>query len=167
MKETLTKETLEQLFTLDKVTGKLYWKVKPANGAFIGKEAGTLHTATGYRVVKISNKAYKSHRVIWCMLTGSWPKEEIDHTNGVKDDNRPENLREVTRAQNTCNCADYKNNKSGRRGVNWDKNSGKWKAQITLQGKRKHLGLFIDLEEAHEVYKQAAASHNKEYRRML
>ena len=65
-----------------------------------GKEVGYLDKSTGYRYVEINGISYYSHRLIWFMHYGTWPKGQIDHINGIKDDNRIENLREATASEN-------------------------------------------------------------------
>jgi len=79
---------------------------------------------------------------------------ETDHINGCGFDNQKKNLRFVTRRQNTQNKQNM--NKSSRfPGVCWDKWAQKWKAQIVINGKRKHLGRFIHERKAFMVYKKA------------
>jgi hypothetical protein len=76
----------------------------------------------------------------------------IDHINHDTLDNRRTNLRAITRLGNTQNKkGENKNNKSGVRGVCWNKNAGKWKAHIRVKGKQTHLGYFVDLEEAEKA----------------
>lgn len=48
-------------------------------------------------------------------------------------------------------------NTSGYVGVNWDKQSKKWRVQIRINNKKKHLGYFTDQEKASEAYKEARA----------
>ena len=90
--------------------GKLFWKS--------GKEAGTAHSK-GYRRVTLRGKSYLVHRVIYVLLTGEdlegW---QIDHINGDRADNRIENLRKVTSAQNGQNRTVLnRNNKTGHHGI--------------------------------------------------
>lgn len=81
----------------------------------IGKRAGTTDKL-GYRRVRYEGKLHLEHRVIWKMLKGYWPKE-LDHINRIRDDNRIENLREVTHQQNRRNNGSdgvYQYNKLGK-----------------------------------------------------
>ena len=57
----------------------------------------------GYIQISINDKLYKGHRLAWFYVHGAWPKDQIDHVNGKRDDNRLENLRECTNAQNSQN----------------------------------------------------------------
>ena len=80
--------------------GKLYWKVSTAQRIKVGQEAGT-KLPSGYVRVRINKKRIMAHRIIWEMHYGKIPDSlQIDHINGVKDDNRIENLQLVTAKQN-------------------------------------------------------------------
>jgi hypothetical protein len=69
----------------------------------------------------------------------------IDHADGDKLNNKIENLRIVTNQQNNFN-------RKRARGYYWNKKVKKWKAEIQLDGKKKHLGLFENEQEAHQAY---------------
>lgn len=73
---------------------------------------------------------------------------EIDHINSIRNDNRIENLRLVTRVENCRNQKQQCNNKSGVTGVSWHKASGKWLAFIHKKEKKIYLGCFERLEDA-------------------
>jgi hypothetical protein len=133
-------EELKKLFRYDETTGKLYNKITRSSGAQKDMEAGTLNR--GYRVVGIDGVVYLVHRIIWKMMTGNDPIEQLDHINHNGLDNRMENLREVTNQENHKNQRISCNNTSGTLGVNWSSASKKWRAYITVDGKQIHLGLF-------------------------
>jgi hypothetical protein len=99
------------------------------------------------------------HRVIM----GDPDGKMIDHKNVNPLDNRRENLRVCTNQQNLCNTNKYKNNKSGFKGVSFDKRRQKFAATIGVNGKNKYLGLFITAEAAHECYKKAAVKYHGEF----
>jgi hypothetical protein len=101
-------------------------------------------------VGKVLGVCIAAHRLAWCMATGAWPVNVIDHENHVATDNRLLNLRDVTQAINTRNLPLYSTNTSGVAGVQLLK-SGNWKARI---GGRS-LGTFSTKECASEVRKQA------------
>lgn len=85
------------------------------------------------------------------------PKQgfDIDHINRNKLDNRRENLRYATRAENIYNMPEKKNNTSGHKGVSWDKQHKKWRAYIGGSVSRKELGLFSDFSVAVLARKKA------------
>jgi hypothetical protein len=89
---------------------------------------------------------------------------EIDHKDTNKLNNRCLNLRTATRIQNMHNIAKKRDNTSGVVGVCWNKEKGKWKAQIKDNGKNKFLGYFYDIHEAEKVRIRAEKEIQKEFR---
>lgn len=89
-----------------------------------------------------------AHRIIWLLAYGELPKNQIDHINGIPDDNRLDNLRSVSHRQNALNQKIPKSNTSGVMGVSWAKDCSRWIAGIRIKGKRKHLGSFDNLFDA-------------------
>lgn len=81
---------------------------------------------------------------------------ETDHINGDKLDNRRENLRSATRSQNSVNKPKQQNCSSKYKGVCWHKQRSCWKAEIKINGKRKHLGVFLNEYDAAMAYNKAA-----------
>lgn len=156
----LTPEKLHELLEYDPETGTLTWKCRGNpqwDARFAGKAAFTSYR-NGYKAGGIFNKMYDAHRIIWMMVHGEWPNT-IDHINGVKDDNRIENLRNVTQAENCRNAKRTRNNKSGHNGVSWSKGSRKWLAQIMVNRKCIYLGRFIDIEDAIAARAAAEIEH--------
>ena len=148
MTNSVTFEQACRLFRYDPQTGKLFWRVKAAHCVHVGDESGSVHKASGYRQIKINNISYKAHRIIWLIVYGSFPDFEIDHINGIRNDNRLINLRSVTHAMNCRNRGMQSNNSSGIMGVSWCKRSNQWLARIYINGASKHLGYFDDMESA-------------------
>jgi hypothetical protein len=113
----------------------------------------------GYVRIRLLGKTYKAHRLAWLWVHGCMPNGDIDHINGVKADNRITNLREASRAVNTANIfGPQVNNTSGHLGVTRYKL--KWRAQISVNGKMKYIGLFATPEDAHRAYLAAKAIHH-------
>ena len=77
----------------------------------------------------------------------------MDHIDNNRLNNDLENLRWITYSGNNRNII-KKNGSSKYRGVCWDKINKKWKAQISIDGKVKHLGIFTNEEEASEIYEK-------------
>jgi hypothetical protein len=94
-------------------------------------------------------------------MKGEWPEFQIDHRDHVKSNNKWANLRQATQSQNSSNVTTY--NSCGLKGVYWHNQAKKWYVQITLDGKRKHLGMFEDIEVAYEHYCQKVFESGNEY----
>ena len=90
---------------------------------------------------------------------------QVDHINMNTLDNRRENLRICTSAENSRNKGKCKRNKSGFKGVDWQKQLKKWRAQIQYNYKTIHLGLFSSPELAHKAYCEAAVKYYGEFAR--
>ena len=90
-------------------------------------------------------------------------KEQIDHINGNRLDNRKHNLRICTVQQNSCNRKKAKNSNSKYLGVTFHKRDNRWQAQIRTNKKRIYLGYFITEKEAAEAYNDAAIKYHKEF----
>lgn len=145
--------------------GKLYWKEVPEryfdnpktaigfNAKHMGNRAGKVNG--DYREVGIQRKFYAEHRIIFFMFKGYLP-DYVDHIDGNTFNNNISNLREVTNSQNAANAKMRHDNTSGTKGVTWHKKACKWQASITVDGKKKHLGLFDSLEVAKAVREKAA-----------
>lgn len=120
----------------------------------------------GYRQITIGQRAFAAHRIAFFLANGRWPEGEIDHINGVPVDNRPANLREVSRAQNQWNRKTQSGAKLAPKGVSWDSDAGKWAARITKDGKVHRLGRFASEQQAAEAYDAAAKQLFGEHARL-
>jgi len=130
---------------------KLRWKFS-RKGRRSNLVAGCLGS-DGYWTVGFNGLMLKCHRVIWMIENGTIPDGlEIDHINRVRSDNSFSNLRLVTRSQNGFNKKISKSNTSGFTGVRWSKNEKKWKAQIRVNGKSRHLGYYNSIHDAKAAY---------------
>ena len=139
----LTAEYVRNILDYNPETGDFIWKINKGSRAKKEMVAGTIRD--GYIIIGINNKEYGAHRLAWLYMAGNWPKEYIDHINGIRGDNKWCNLRETSASQNLRNRPKAKNNKSGHKGVFWCKNTKKWKAILSL-------GSFNTKEEAAKVY---------------
>lgn len=115
-----------------------------------------MNVVHGYLTVWFRYKGYLAHRLIWALVYGQMPTLPIDHINGVRHDNRLSNLRLATVAQNTVNTGVKPSNKLGLKGVYFNKRAGKYATAIRFAGRRRHLGVFDNAEQAHEFYCLAA-----------
>lgn len=173
----LTQTEIHRLFDYDTATGDLIWRERPRsdfknehgmnifNSQNAGKVAGSVDEK-GYRIIGISGKPYKSHRIIWILYNGLIPEGMmIDHINNDPLDNRICNLRLASRSENMRNRGAQSNNTTGVKGVSFHKASGKYMASICIDGKQIYLGLG-SLEECAALYAKAANKHHGEFARI-
>lgn len=114
------------------------------------------------------NKAPRNHRTrkyLHQIVMGDCGGLEVDHINGNRLDNRDGNLRFVTRTQNMWNLPLSKRNRSGCRGVWWDKVNDAWQVKICVNRKQIFLGRFKDYDEAVKVRKKAEKKYYGQYTR--
>lgn len=100
---------------------------------------------------------------MWFWVKGYWPKVDIDHKNGNRDDNRIENLRLAVRSENNINSVIPKNNTSGYKGAYLDKRRGRWASEIWVFKRKKFLGYFDSAAEAGKAYAEAAKDFYGEF----
>jgi hypothetical protein len=122
-------------------------------------------TPKGYWKIGVDGHRYHAHCLAWLYMTGEWCELDIDHRNGDRADNRWSNLREATRTQNNGNGKRPRNNSTGFKGVHFFKQTGRYQAGITVDGRRQHLGYFSDPEDAHAAYLNAAEKYFGEFAR--
>jgi hypothetical protein len=146
---------LRELFVYDGV--ELRWAIDVGRGGVIkaGTVAACIHRSDGYLGVKIKKRPFLAHRVIWALVHGAWPEGILDHINCKRDDNRIENLREVSHAGNVENRRRHQsNNKLRLMGVSAHPD-GRFRARIRANGKTHHIGLFKTPIDAHIAYIEA------------
>lgn len=151
--EAPTQQRLHELFTYS--DGVLYWKQRRKNWVHVGMKAGTKNS-NGYINIRVDNRMMKAHRLIFAYHYGYFP-EFVDHINGIKDDNRIENLRACTRSQNGQN----KKNASKTRNVFFKK--GRYGVALNVGGKNKHIGYFGSQEDAINAAQQARQTYYGEF----
>ena len=105
----------------------------------------------GYKYLLVGGIHTSEHRIVASAFLGldiTNSLVHIDHINGIRDDNRVDNLRLVTPYQNCLNRTKTK-------GYYFDKQRNKWRAQIRVDGILKHLGYFTEEADAHTAYLNA------------
>jgi len=142
----LTQEQLKTILRYDHELGRFFCLVSRGK-ASVGKMAGYLRKDK-YRHIVIDRKRFLEHRLVWLYVYGEMPKNQIDHINHCKEDNRIENLRAVSSYENNRNRSKNKKNASGLSGVSWNKSAGKWISYINSDVETKYLGIFEDYFEA-------------------
>ena len=149
-------DLLRQLVYYNPETGILTWRKRDANAmnpkyvdrwnARWAETEISSEDKDGYIVLRRNGCRLLAHRAAWAITYGDWPKNHIDHINGVRNDNRIKNLRDVSRQENNKNSSLRSDNVSGVVGISWDNNKSKWTARIKAGNKYKFLGYF-DLKD--------------------
>lgn len=159
----LTAERARHLLSYDPETGWLTWKVQTSRRIQVGRRAGTreIRKPAGFpiRRICIDGGTYYEHRVIWLIVTGSWPRNQIDHINHDATDNRIKNLREVTHLENAQNQSMKSNNSTGVTGVYWANRDKAFVAEIVVNKKKINLGNFRSLESAAKARAEAESTY--------
>jgi hypothetical protein len=149
----LTQERLKELLYYDPETGiftRIGMSTKSQRTDLIGVIAGG-PTSDGYKRIAIEGGRYRSHRLAWLYMTSEWPKDEIDHKNRIRTDNRWANIRAATSTLNKQNigCVN-KRSECGLTGVT--KLGDRFRAKIGVNGGTVHIGVYDTSEEAHQAY---------------
>tara|TARA_R110000782_G_scaffold235628_1_gene321660 strand:+ start:173 stop:640 length:468 start_codon:yes stop_codon:yes gene_type:complete len=140
----ITQKKLKSILEYNKSTGVFLWK--KCRNRILGSVAGTIDNK-GYRRIGI-NKSYKrAHALAWFYVYGEWPKSQLDHINRNRDDNRIDNLRDVTSQQNSRNRTPSIN-KFGVIGLSWCRKSNKFYSRITVDRKTKYVGYYASMLDA-------------------
>jgi HNH endonuclease len=161
----LTQQRLRELLDYDSATGVFHWRATVSSldiKGLGGSIAGSI-MRDGYRRVRVRGRHYLSHRLAWLYVYGTWPFGDLDHRNGIRDDNRIANLRPASRSQNNSNAKIRSSNTSGLKGASLQ--NGRWKAQIQAKKKKIFLGYFDTPEEAHAAYCVAADKFHGKFAR--
>lgn len=144
----ITADFVRHLLHYDPLTGAWTWiNPLPHSKMRRGDVAGRL-TTQGRRQIRIKSGFYYASRLAWLYMTGEWPKDQIDHINRIKDDDRWENLREATQSQNSYN-REWCEGKGDLRGISCCGN------QYTVNIGGKYYGLYKSIEEAIPVRDKA------------
>lgn len=137
----------------------------PNTGEFKGKykDFNIRKTSENYLMVYLEGRDYCVHRLIWQIMTGTPPKDKIDHINCIRSDNRWKNLREANSHENGCNRVSRKKTASGFKNVYYNKEIGMFRAHIMKYGKQFHLGYFATADAAHSEYVRASEHLHGEF----
>lgn len=170
MKPLPSQALLLELLDYNPTTGDLTWRPRDRsyfrsdsehkrwNARYAGKPALNSVGSTGYRAGNIFGITYQTHRIIWKLLHGTDP-DYVDHENGIRSDNREQNLRDASFTQNMHNQRKPKNNSSATVGV-YRLPNGKWIARICVSRKLLNLGIFPEYADAVLARKVAEQAYN-------
>lgn len=153
MREQVTFERAKERLAYNPETGVLVWASSPGGRVQVGRPAGYIGT-NGYVVIRLDGLNYHAHRLAWLLHYGCWPQQEIDHINGIRNDNRISNLRDVDRSTNMSNRkGPDRDTQTGVLGVY--KHRERFVAQRRINGIQRYLGTFGTAEEAGAAYRAA------------
>jgi len=108
-------------------------------------------------------RAVLMHRVI---LGVTDRNVQVDHKDLDPLNNQLYNIRRATHKENSRNRGITKRSTCGYKGVFWEKRANKWRAQLGIDDKKIHLGLFHDIKDAARAYNAAALIHHGEFARL-
>ena len=148
-------ETVNHLLSYDKDTGVLRWKAQGSGGVKAG-DALRSKDRDGYLYTTIKRRFCRAHRLAWLLTHGSMPVGQIDHINGIRDDNRLVNLRLASPGENSRNRARQRTSSAPYKGITQIPQTGRWQAQIKMQGRTIYLGQHDTAEAAHLAYCDAS-----------
>jgi len=165
-KPILTQAYLKECLHYDPETGIFTWIERPLShfknvhyqrvykSRNMGRVAGHFDI-TGYIHIRLHGILHRAHRLAFLYMNGSLPENEVDHIDHRRDNNKWENLRQVTSSENRKNCSLRIDNKSGYVGICMPTESNRWLVQIKGDGKHIRVGEFDCLEDAIEARKSA------------
>jgi len=159
----ITQEQVRKLFDYNPETGILTNKTHRNSRAKKGETSGCT-LSTGYLQVTIDRKRYLAHRLCFLHYHGYLPKI-LDHVDNIKHHNMIDNLRAATTQENAFNKKISSNNTSGVKGVFWDGTYNKWRASISINGKKRYFGSYYDIEDARKAVEDAREKHHGEFAR--
>jgi len=155
----LTAQRVREVLDYDQETGIFTWRITRSSKSIAGRVAGCLQPS-GYILLRVDYRFDSAHRLAVLWMTGAWPERPlvVDHINGVRSDNRWENLRCVQPFVNSQNRRGAQSNNSacllGVRMITRGR-SVRFSAKINVRGLIKHLGTYSTAEEAHGAYMAA------------
>lgn len=158
---------LRECLSYDPETGIVTWRTRPLrhfrNEAdwntwtkrFAETQAVSMNSS-GHIRIGIDGERFLLHRVIWKWMTGEEPTL-VDHSDCIKTNNRWNNLRIATASESVANRMRQKNNRSGYKGVFYDRRVKRWHATTSIDRKNVNIGWFDTAEDAHRAYCETTA----------
>jgi hypothetical protein len=161
----LTQARVKEALLYAPESGAFTWRIRRnSHGGKVrpGAPAGQVNKY-GYVVIGLDGERHFAHRIAWLYMTGEWPSIEVDHENRTPGDNRWINLRPATATQNKMNTRIRCDNRSGIKGVGFDKERRRWVARLKVNGVMLLLKRFDTIEEAAAARRAAELQHFGEF----
>jgi hypothetical protein len=150
-KSGLTQERLREVLDYDPNTGKFRWRARKKSNQRFGRIAGCRVRSATWSIC-IEGRHYSAHQLAWLYMKGEWGRPLIDHRDGNPLNNQWRNLRLSTYSDNAANRGRMRSNRSGFKGVVFERRTGRWRALISKQGRRYSIGRYATAEAAHQAY---------------
>jgi hypothetical protein len=144
----ISQEYLKSVLDYNKDTGEFTWIISKSGVCGKNPVAGGL--CHGYIRIRINGKKYFAHRLAWLYVYGSWPKNQLDHINGNRSDNRISNLRNVTNRENQQNQYKHRNGKIPN--TQYIERLNKWASYVNIDRKKYYLGVYLTESQAKEAH---------------
>lgn len=154
-------QELRDAFNYDPETGLVTRKKRSGNskvGYVVGSCKYDKYGNLKFLTVKYKNKSYVLNRLIWVIHYGKWPTYQVDHKDRDPSHNWITNLRDIPGKLNALNKGTYRSNTLGVKGVSTEGN--RFRCSITINSKKKHIGMFDTAEEAHAAYLEAKEKYH-------
>lgn len=183
-KDDIPVQELRRMISYDPETGLLFWLRRSVdtfkagrwrsaetncaiwNTRYSGKQALCGDNGHGHLRGRIHDSDYMAHRVAWAIHYGSWPNDQVDHINGVRSDNRIENLRLASNQDNSRNQL-LRGGSSRFKGVCYLPRRNRWLAYCSDdQGKRRSLRTHATEVAAARAYNEAALMFHGKFARL-
>lgn len=152
----LTVERLREVLDYCPATGIFHWAKPLSSNVRRGDVAGCISEKDGYLKIRIDGTLHLAHRLAMFYIYQRWPEQAVDHKNGIKSDNRIENLRCASKQQNAQNTRrGWSHGSSGLLGAHFSKTRGTWTSAIKAGSQVRRLGEFASAQDAHDAYVEA------------
>jgi hypothetical protein len=153
-------ELLKKYLHYDQFEGLFSVKVET-----VGRKTGDIvgYKHKGHIRIALLGEHFEAGRLAFLYMTGEFPKGIAEHKDQNGYNNAWENLRDATISQNGFNRTAQSNSKTGVKGVSFCKQTGKYAAELMVQGKKIRLGRFTAIEEAETAVTAARNLHHKEF----
>jgi len=153
--KSIAQSILKDRLLYNKETGVFTWIESCPHGRVKAGDVAGCKTNKGYRAIMINGVSYQAHRLAFMYVAGYMP-DQVDHRDQDRMNNSWANLRPANNTLNQQNASRRKDNKSGFTGVIWrGERVNKWRAYVTVNGKRLWLGYFADKDDAIAARKEA------------